>query len=585
MASITGYLKAQIDSLLASKATTPTTGTASSSTFWRGDNVWAVPPSTGTSGGVSATVDGSAVTALTFSSAVTAADVSALPLPTGTPTAGQVPVVSTASPLAMKWGSAGSGSSISTSTIIKPETYGGKGDGVILLDLVVTQGSASISSAAGPFTSTAADAGKLVYWRSGVNSVATGIIASVQSSTQATLTQNAPSGSMNDGGPNGDGCFGTDNTSALNQAMAAAQAGTINVTSSSTYRSFRVGAEVHLSAGVWVHQGLAVLTGANVTVTGEGRFATYLCSGAAGAWFQIGTFNQSATYAFPSTDLNFSFRHMQFINPCFANGDSAGGRTSIGIQDNGNGSVDCEDLYMTGMKFGYASPYGGDFSRQDNCYYYNCDVGTYFGPGGQQLEFTNCDWSLCREGAVFEGVQNWHVGGNPHFQDNTIASVHVVGSTSTTRFGVASNIGGGAWYQGVFLIDGAPWFESNSGGNDQVAPRQVWVDGDGPYGPAVSGLVVRDAILISGGTQVSGGHNTFVELTSGQTADMPVLIDNLNVGGTFINSIFRNSGTASNVQPQILRTYYDSTKINLTDGSCAPRYLTRAGGYHGFTAI
>ena len=54
-------------------------------------------------GAVTATVNGSAATSLAITTGVTASDVGALVAPTGTPTIGQVPTVSTVSPLALGW--------------------------------------------------------------------------------------------------------------------------------------------------------------------------------------------------------------------------------------------------------------------------------------------------------------------------------------------------------------------------------------------------------------------------------------------------------------------------------------------------
>lgn len=548
-------------------------------------------------GKVTATVDGTAVNTLALSSSVSAADVGAMPAPSGTPTVGQVPVVSATSPLAFTWGSGGSGGSGSSgsgnasTTIIRPEAYGAKADGFFLSELSISAGSTSVTSSNAPFTSTAVDAGKVIYWRVGAGSYEKHTIVSVQSSTQATINSAASSAPNVNSGPNGCGVIGTDNTSALNQAYAAAQAPSIAaLNNASPHDGFwrqtnTPGLQVRLQAGIYLTRPLTTMTGWNVVTVGEGMYNTYMACCEAGNIFTLATFNQNASYAYPSTVLNWTFRDIYFTNPCLSNGDSNNNRTNIAIQDNGNGSVTTENCYFRGFKYGYASTYGGDFSRMWGCYFNACDVGTYFGPGAQQLEIGNCDWSNCVEGLVTEGVQNVHIGSNCHFQDPYTSAYTISGPSNTTRFGVAANIGGGAWYAGSIIVDGSAWFESNSGNNGVVCPRMIWVNGDGPYGVGVSGIVIRDAHFISGGTQQSGGTAAFLELNTNYVVDRPVMLDNVDVGGSFINYMVNCTGNASNPTPLLRDCSFDESKIGYCRNSNAYRYIKRNGQMHGFTSV
>lgn len=564
--------------------------------FGRVTNVTEVDAAIGTGGGISAKVDGSSVASLEFTTGVTASDVSALPLPSGTPTLGQVPVVSSIAPLALGWGSSstssggsGSGGTAAFTTLVRPETYGAKNDGVFLTELVVTQGSANVSSSNAPFTS--GDVGKLLVWRVGQGGYGSGKIASVQSSTQATLTAAAASSAQADSGPNGCGAVGTDNTAAFNTMFSAL--GSVQLAGGTWRHPFTPGYEVRLGRGSYLFGApLNPLSLWNTTIRGEGPWATFLLIGAPGTLIQLDTFNKDTGYAFPGNVLNWRFIDFQVVNPCTANGSSGGNATTAsarqtsGIQDNGNGSVLVENVFFWGLKYGYAAAYGGDFTRYMGCYHNNCDVGSYFGPGTQQLSIINCDWSQCREGLVLEGVQNWHAGNNCHWQDPIVSGVTIEGKPQgqKTRFGVASDVGGGAWYSGNMVIDGAPWFESNSGNNGQVCPRMIWVNGDGPYGPAFSGLVVRDALLISGGQQQSGGTVSFIELNSGQIDPQPVVIDALNIGGSFVNYVFNYTGGAGQAKPLIKNVRMDESKIQYTRNANGAKIIKADGSYHGFAS-
>jgi hypothetical protein len=136
------------------------------------------------------------------------------PLPSGTPTLGQTPVVTTASPLALGWGE-------STRPWRFPvEDYDATPDGRSVYDLVTTNASAIVTSATAGFVS-ARDVGK-VFVAFGAGTAGADLIttvSSVQSTTQATLAAVAgasTTGTLAD--------WGTDNTAAINAANTAAAA-------------------------------------------------------------------------------------------------------------------------------------------------------------------------------------------------------------------------------------------------------------------------------------------------------------------------------------------------------------------------
>jgi hypothetical protein len=118
---------------------------------------------------------------------VSAASGTYIPIPSGTPAIGQVPVVTTVSPRTYGWGTVSQGSNG-----VK-RSFGAVGDMRVVTDATVTAASATISSPTGAFTSAdvgktvaipyaGADNGTLVVGRTHLTT-----IAAVVSATQATL--------------------------------------------------------------------------------------------------------------------------------------------------------------------------------------------------------------------------------------------------------------------------------------------------------------------------------------------------------------------------------------------------------------
>lgn len=427
--------------------------------------------------------------------------------------------------------------------------FGAKGDAVLLGDLVVTAGSATVSSATAPFRSTELDRGKAVVWRTTSDTVGRGVVESVQSATSATLRSPAASSARSDGGPNTNGAVGTDDTAALDRAFDAAQAAAREV---AAVRVRQVPAvQVHVPRGVFLFTALKAFEQPGVSVTGEGRFSSILASADEGPWLQLGTYDSAPPDAYQGTATDWRFQDLHFINPVFRSGSSEGRRTGRAVQDNGSGAVQLLGCMFTGMEVGFCGAYGSDFTTVRDCFFYLCDTGYYFGPGSQQLDIAKTDASQCREGAVFEGAPQWHLGNASSFEDPSVAAITIEASSSgTTRYGLPVTVQG-AFYAGTFLVDGATWFETNSGGNGRSAPRLVWMHGDGPFGLPAEGLVVRDAYVVAGGSATAGGRNSFVEYDSALVSDEPVVIDGLKIGGELLNAVFRMSGTATTSKPRI----------------------------------
>ena len=380
------------------------------------------------------------------------------------------------------------------------------------------------------------------------------------------LRSAATASSQRDGGPNTNAAIGTDNTAALNKAFRSAQAAASSVASERRRQVPTV--EVHLPRGVFLLRALDPFEQAGVTVSGEGRFTTLLASVEAGAWMQLSPFDPNPSDGFQGTAFDWTFRDLQFLNPAFGNTSSEGNRTGRAVQDNGSGGVRIISCSFSGLSYGFCGAHGSDFSEIRESTFSNCDVGYYFGPGSQQLEITKTDASQCREGAVFEGAPHWHIGGASSFEDPSVSAITIEAQASgRTRLGVPVEIGG-AFYSGKFLIDQAAWFETNSGGNGRTCPRMIWVRGDSPFEVPVEGLVVRDAYVIAGGTQVPDAGHAFLELDTARASQEAVVIEDLVMGGEYFNAVFRNSGTADTSSPRLIGVNVPDA-VALTQGPAA----------------
>jgi hypothetical protein len=128
---------------------------------------------------------------------------------------GQVLTADSTQTAGIKWAGA---PAVYQSWQFQPETYGAKGDGIVVRDVSVTSGSAVINSAAGKFA--AGDVGKHIMISGALSTANIPLlttISSFQSATQVTLA--APATVTLSNLP---AIWGTDDTSAIQQAIDAA---------------------------------------------------------------------------------------------------------------------------------------------------------------------------------------------------------------------------------------------------------------------------------------------------------------------------------------------------------------------------
>jgi hypothetical protein len=445
-------------------------------------------------------------------------------------------------------------------------TFNGAPDAVVLTDATMTSGSAVLTSAVGLFASN--DVGKLIYVANaaGSSQPLKTTIASYQSATQVTLAAPAAANSLVSGGPNINAVYGTDNSSALAAAINTAVTGvpdTANVRSRYAPRK-----SVTIPAGSYLFgSATPAVTVPFVTVRGAGKLSTFLYWCESGALFSLDAFTASPANAYVGRAQGCAFEDMTISGGMWTPpGAFQGSRVGVGVQDNGCGEVYLRHIRFAGLKYGFAGAYGTDFTRFDIGVDFNaCDVGAYFGPGSQQLSLHGTHASQCREGFVFEGA--------PHFdfiagsiEDCTQAAATIEAKTTgTTRLGIPVDTSG-AFYQGSWNFTGT-WFETSADGT-RLAPRVLYVNGDGPGSPLIGTLAVRDCVLVSGGTQVGAATNCFVEHNPTSTDIAGPIIDNLKIRGNYINYVVKYSGAGSTSGPQIFNTLIPSgSGINYSTGN------------------
>jgi hypothetical protein len=425
--------------------------------------------------------------------------------------------------------------------------YGAVGDSKALTDATMSAGSAVLTSATGSFVSS--DVGKTIYVMCGGSLLLKTLVRSVQSSTQITLATAATNASWILGGPNVNAIYGTPNAAALENALADAQAAALPAVSASRYA---VRKHVLIPSGNFlIERAITPLLTSGVELTGMGQDVSKLWFNEPGALLSMDVFNATPADAYIGSGSGFHIQGLTIGSPIYAPTSFEGARVGTGVQDNGSGGARFNDVLFSGLKYGFCGAYGSDFSRfTQNVTFATCDVGSYFGPGSQQVLLAGTDYYRCREGAVFEGAPQWYMDGCS-FEDPLVAAITLDAmSTGNTRSGVPVSLAGAA-YSGSQVVHGT-WFESNAGNSGRLAPRMVYINGDAPGTATTGGIMIRDSYFVAGGIRVGGAHNSFIEMNSTNFAVN--FVDNLVIRGTFINHIARYSGTYSTCNWNISRT-------------------------------
>lgn len=278
----------------------------------------------------------------------------------------------------------------------------------------------------------------------------------------------------------------TDNASAIQAALNYLK----------TFGSFYVYDRpvLYFPAGHYVCSGVSLDSCEGLRIVGDGTTAVeILSSSSADTIFTFSTFDNPPGSYFQGTVQDVTIENLTLRCASKDIIDAVDTRTGIGIIDNGGGAIHLQNVAIRGFKYGFAAPYGSDFTSMDKCLFVYNDVGVYLGPYSTQWAIHDVDFWANSEDVVLEAARQGHIS-DCSFID---AKSHAISidAYSTTRFGISLPA---AWAHEYSLAIDNCWFETGTGwahGNDH------WSDivTRGDLGVAYpSNIKVENCLLYSG---------------------------------------------------------------------------------------
>ncbi len=352
-----------------------------------------------------------------------------------------------------------------------PGLAAGSGHSCLQIDnsgYVTNTGAACGSGSGGSGTVGSANSGQIAYYTGNGTSVggittvpvaAGGTGAATPASALANL-QGLPSQSISymDARSfgaicNWTGTSGNDDTVALQSAVTSAIA---------------AGRCVYIPANQTCHTTATIQVNApGLCVVGANYLTSVIDSQFSGPIFTLGTFQTSPSNVYGGPAQGYVFRDVTLKDSQTTGTSYVGTRTTIGIQDNGSGSADLENVGFNGLKYGFEGTYGSDFDRLRTIWGNFNDVTVYLGPNSQQFVIDALISGLDAESLVIAGAGHGTITG---FEsgDNYISSM-TFENMNPQRTGVTLP---GTNDESI-TVDGS-WFETGAGwGESWQLPRQV----------------------------------------------------------------------------------------------------------------
>lgn len=294
---------------------------------------------------------------------------------------------------------------------------------------------------------------------------------------------------VRDYGATGNGI--ADDTDAIQAALNAVAAVTVHPLSG----RFQRRPTLYFPRGVYrITSGFAAIQARDLNILGEGapHSAIYYDSTANEVIFDLGTFSPTPSNIFTGVQgLRITGLRLQVANP-----GAAGSRFAQAVRASGGGSVTLRDVSALGFKYGFNSPYGGDFNNYTDTLAEYCDVGYYQGPGGQQFLGTNLNVFGCVEGLVLDRFGHAHLT-MPIFNSCALSAITLEGVTDTSTRQLTSFSSTGTSYQSKLVIN-TPWFEGNAGGlGDGFIPTN-FINAANAGGDAYRDIVINDPYIVAG---------------------------------------------------------------------------------------
>lgn len=239
-----------------------------------------------------------------------------------------------------------------------------------------------------------------------------------------------------------------------------------------------------------------------------------------GTFIELGTFSSTPASIYEGLSQGFSLENV-VVRSTVGKGKSEGERGTICIKDNGCGDVTLHNVQIEMFGYGFAAPYGSDFTSFNRCAIHYSDVGAYFGPGSQQSSFYRAEFAGCGEGLVLDSAQHGYAH-DCWFIDNHTVDVQFE-YLATTRFGLVLTEGQRNGMNNYRFKMESCWHESDASGTNVIASNghiRTFTDKTDKSYPR--GIHIVNPIGVFGGTESS--TRAFWECTTGKflTLDSPL---------------------------------------------------------------
>jgi len=318
---------------------------------------------------------------------------------------------------------------------------------------------------------------------------------------------------------------------------------------------------------------------AYLQIVGDGVGTTRICYTGTGVMFDVGTYTTTPGGLYEGTKQGFTLRDIWVDVPSNAGFTSEGSRVPTCVRDNANGSMRFDHAKISGFACGFNGAWGSDFTEfHDSTFAYN-DVGTYFGPGSQQVRVNGVMFMGNRESAVIERTIQGSFK-DCQFVDSSVADITAVYNAASIRSGIATS-NGSAYNFAAWTVEDC-WFESGAFSGRTPCPQHILTTGDTASYPQY--LKVSRPILVSGGTTSS--TDAFWRVAQGTR----FLLENLTVYGGEIKYAV-DTGTVACVFTQRNTRQTDGSGGNtlvLWGGTASPNKQYEesitAAGVQGITA-
>ena len=324
---------------------------------------------------------------------------------------------------------------------------------------------------------------------------------------------------------------------------------------------------VYFPGGTYLISWTIQFSAPNNCAVGEQGATVLINATFSGPMFQLGTFQASPANAYNDAAQGFVMKNITLENASQTNISYTGSRTTIGIQDNGSGGVELNDVTFHGLEYGFLGAYGSDFDRFYNIVGGFNDVSMYLGPSSQQFSIDAFQTGVDGEGIVIAGAGQGKIANSSFGDDKTSGITFEYRYPTRTGYTLTGQ-------DDASIVVSDSWFETGSGwATGWQEPRQILFQstGDTSYPRHVR---VRDSNFVMGETGLPAMDTTqhsLFEVDSGTY----LTFENIIAAGDRYNAIANIEGGAHVLvhnyksldgYPQNIPPFYLGTGVNAYNG-------------------